>query len=155
VWGRTPVTAGTIVTAPAVKEGIRKVWVGTTEGDVITFDAADLSIVRTVSFGNTISRTVCLGPNLIVTTMDGHLFAIDTQTEQIRWSQQLGVAVPFVETTDVLLTNTTGGTTAQQRGGTKRRIPMQLLPNFREMFFTFQICSRQIFRFRFAGLIHQ
>ena len=61
----------------------------------------------------------------------------------------------YVETTDVLLTNTTGGTTAQQRGGTKRRIPMQLLPNFREMFFTFQICSRQIFRFRFAGLIHQ
>jgi hypothetical protein len=113
VWRRTPGTNGTIVTAPAVKEGIRKVWAGTTDGYVITFDAADLSIVRTVSFGNPIARTVCHGPNLIVTTEDGHLFAIDPQTEQIRWSQQTGVAVaPFVETTDVLLTNTTGGMTA-------------------------------------------
>jgi outer membrane protein assembly factor BamB len=92
------------MTMPAVKQGIRKVWVGSGTGDLKTLDAIDLSIVRTVSFGGNVSYVGCHGPNLIVSMQDGRLFAIDVQTEQIRWSRQFARNVSYaVETTDVLL----------------------------------------------------
>ena len=95
-----------IVTAPAVKDGIRKVWVGTQGGDLITIDAAYATILETVSFGGTVLYTGCHGPNVIVGMQDGRLFAIDAQTGGIRWSTQGTAQVASaVETMDVLLVN--------------------------------------------------
>jgi outer membrane protein assembly factor BamB len=99
-----------IVTAPAVKDGIRKVWVGTEGGDLITIDAAYATILETVSFGGTVVYTGCHGPNVIVGMQDGRLFAVDAQTGVIRWTTQ-GTAqiVSAVETMDVLLVNYSSG----------------------------------------------
>ena len=99
-----------IVTAPAVKDGIRKVWVGTEGGDLITIDAANATILETVSFGGTVAYTGCHGPNVIVGMEDGRLFAVDAQTGVIRWSTQgTGQVVSAVETMDVLLVNYSSG----------------------------------------------
>jgi len=96
-----------IQTAPAVKEGVRKVWVGSGGGDLITLDALNGNIVRTVSLGSGICYTGCHRPNVIAATMDGHVFAIDLQTEVVRWSAEVGGpggrATSAVETMDVLL----------------------------------------------------
>jgi outer membrane protein assembly factor BamB len=106
-----------IGTAPAVKEGIRKVWVGTEGGDLITIDAAYATILDTVSFGGKVVYTGCHGPNVIVGMQDGRVFAVDVQTGVIRWSapgpsgfgtSQVAWAV---ETMDVLLVNYFGSPT--------------------------------------------
>jgi len=98
-----------IITAPAVKDGIRKVWVGTEGGDLVTIDAAHGTILETVSFGGKVIYTGCHGPNVIVGMQDGRVFAVDAQTGVIRWSAQGTSQVnSAVETMDVLLVNYLG-----------------------------------------------
>jgi len=100
------VTAPAVKAAPALKDGIRKVWVGTEGGDLITIDAAYGTILETVSFGGKVIYTGCHGPNVIVGMQDGRVFAVDAQTGVIRWSAQGTSQVnSAVETMDVLLVN--------------------------------------------------
>jgi outer membrane protein assembly factor BamB len=99
------------LTAPAVKEGLRKVWVGD-GGDVVTLDALNGNFVRKVSFGGSVQYVGCHGPNLIVSIDDGRLIAIDPETEATRWSIQVGGAIWFAaETTDILSVRLVSGPT--------------------------------------------
>jgi len=91
-------------TAPAVTEGVRKVWAGTVNGDLITFDALTGDIVRTVSLGAAVFYTACHGPNLIVALADGQVFAIDPASEGVRWRSQVdGKVLSADETNNVLV----------------------------------------------------
>jgi outer membrane protein assembly factor BamB len=105
-WQTGPINASTW---PAVKNGLQKVWIGTFGGDLITCNAFDGSITRTVSFGGTVAYTGCHGGNLIVAMQDGRLIAIDTPVEEMRWSLELSgmfqapISNVAVETNGILL----------------------------------------------------
>jgi hypothetical protein len=100
VWATSPVG---LQTAPAVTEGVGKVWSGTENGNLITFDAVSGDIVRSVSLGGSVFYTGCHGPNLIVALADGQVFAIDPASEGVRWRSQVeGKVLSAVETNNVL-----------------------------------------------------
>jgi len=111
-WGTGPLNA---ITAPAVKNGFRKVWVGSDSGELITLDALNGNVFRSVSLGGIIYYTGCHGPNLIVSIDDGRLLAIDPETEVVRWSANfgpLGFVESAAETMDVLTVGLNPGTAA-------------------------------------------
>jgi outer membrane protein assembly factor BamB len=93
-----------IQAGPAVKEGIRKVWVGTAGGELITADALHGTVLRTASLGDGVFYLGCHGPNLIAQLENGTIIALDPQTETVRWTTGVnGQVLSAVETQDVLL----------------------------------------------------